>query len=446
MTMAERTVLSGLTLIDGTGSAARADVSVVIEGAVIAEVGPADTVATTPRDEVYDLRGMTLLPGLIDCHVHLRSNAGRRPQDVHLWNMLTSAEEQTLHAAANAREALRSGFTTVRDTAGSLPEVAVKHVIDEHVLDGARVVASGLVGMTAGHGDMFCPATLDEKRMWAPADGVDECRKRVREYARMGVDLIKICTSGGTLSIGDKTEWRNYTDAEIDAIVDEAHALDLRVAAHAHTRAGIEAALRAGVDTLEHGSDLDDDLIELMLHQDTFLCPTLSISEFMTEHGRRRGLSAEHLDKAERLRERRLTSVRRAHQAGVRLISGSDSSNTLRFGSHARELELLHEQVGMTPMQALVAATSTAADALGLGARTGTVAPGMWADLLLVDGDPLADLSLLGDRRRLRAVFREGRAVDPAAATSVPGALAARRRPSGPAHLTTRASAPAAAG
>ncbi|MER5515408.1 amidohydrolase family protein [Streptomyces sp. NPDC002763] len=443
--MTQRTVLSGMTLIDGTGSAARANAAVVIDGAVIAEVGPADAVATTPRDTVYDLRGMTLLPGLIDCHVHLRSNAGTRPHDVHLWNMLTSVEEQTLHAAANAREALRSGFTTVRDTAGSLPEVAVKHVVDEYVLDGARVVASGLVGMTAGHGDMFCPATLDEKRMWPPADGVDECRKRVRQYARMGVDLIKICTSGGTLSLGDKTEWRNYTDAEIDAIVDEAHALDLRVAAHAHTRGGITAALSAGVDTLEHGSDLDDDLIELMLEQGTFLCPTLSISEFMTEHGPGRGLAAEQLDKAERLRERRLASVRRAYRAGVRIISGSDSSNTMRFGNHARELELLHEQIGMTPAEVLVAATSAAADALGLGARTGTVAPGRWADLLLVDGDPLADLRVLADRRRLRAVFREGRAVDPGAAESVPAALAARRRPSDPARPTPRASAPAAA-
>lgn len=443
--MTERTVLAGMTLIDGTGGAARTNATVVIDGAVITEVGDADTVATTPSDTVYDLRGTTLLPGLIDCHVHLRSNAGARPQDVQLWNMLTSTEEQTLHAAANAREALRSGFTTVRDTAGSLPEVAVKHVMDGHVLDGARVVASGLVGMTAGHGDMFCPATLDEKRMWPPADGADECRKRVREYARMGVDLIKICTSGGTLSVGDKTSWRNYTDAEIDAIVDEAHALDLRVAAHAHTRAGITAALVAGVDTLEHGSDLDEDLVELMLEQGTFLCPTLSISEFMTEHGHQRGLVTEQLDKAELLRERRLMSVRRAYRAGVRIISGSDSSNTMRFGNHARELVLLHEQIGMTPAEVLVAATSAAAEALGLGTRTGTVAPGRWADLLLVDGDPLADLGVLTDRRRLRAVFREGRVFDPNAADAVPGALAARLRSSEPTRTTPRASAPAAA-
>ncbi|HWG23133.1 amidohydrolase family protein [Actinospica sp.] len=425
--MTERTILRGVTLVDGTGTAPRQDVSVVVEGELIAEVGPAADVRVGPGDAVYDLRGTTLLPGLIDCHVHLRSNAGPQPSDIHLWNIFTAAEEQTLHSVANARTALRCGFTTIRDAAGSRLEVAVRDVLEARVLDGSRVVASGLVGMTAGHGDMFCPATLDERRMWAPADGVAECRKRVREYARMGVDLIKICTSGGTLSIGDRTEWRNYTQAEIDTIVDEAHALGLRVAAHAHTRPGIEAALTAGVDTLEHGSDLDERLVDLMLERGTFLCPTLSISEFMTEHGHERGLAAEHLDKAERLSVQRLESARLAYRSGVRIIAGTDSGNTLRFGSHAGELQLLRTKVGLTPMEAIVAATSTAAEAIGLGERTGTVAPGRWADLLVVDGDPLTDLALLGDRSRLLAVFRGGRAVDPRSETAVPPGLSARR-------------------
>jgi len=425
--MTERTVLRGATLVDGTGTAPRQDVSVAIEGELIAEVGPAAEVRVGAGDTVYDLRGTTLLPGLIDGHVHLRANAGPHLSDVHLWNMLTTAEEQTLHAAANARTALRCGFTTVRDAAGSRTEVAVRDALEARVLDGARVVASGLVGMTAGHGDMFCPATLDERRMWAPADGVAECRKRVREYARMGVDLIKICTSGGTLSLGDRAQWRNYTQAEVDAIVDEAHALGLRVAAHAHTRPGIEAALTAGVDTLEHGSDLDERLVELMLERGTFLCPTLSISEFMTEHGRERGLSAEHLDKAEGLRVRRLESARLAHRSGVRIIAGTDSGNTLRFGSHAGELELLRSRVGLTPMEAVVAATSAAAEAIGLGDRTGTVTPGRWADLLVVNGDPLNDLALLGDRNKLLVVFRGGRTTDPGSDTAIPSSLSARR-------------------
>lgn len=411
--MTERVVLTGATLVDGVGRDPRPDAAVLVEGEFITEVGPAGSIRTAPGDTVHDLRGTTLLPGLVDAHVHLRSNADRRPQDVHLWNMVASEQAQTLHALANARIALHSGFTTVRDMAGGRLEAAVRDVIGAGILDGARVVAAGLVGMTAGHGDMFCPATMDERRMWAPADGPDECRKRVREYARMGMDLIKICTSGGTLSLGDRTGWRNYTRAEVDTIVDEAHALGMRVAAHAHTRAGIETALTAGADTLEHGSELDEPLIELMLEHRTFLCPTLSISEFMVERGRERGLAAEQLDKARALREQRLESARLAHRSGVRLIAGSDSSNTLRFGAHAGEIELLHSRLGLSPMEALTAATSTAAEALGLGDRTGVVAPGRWADLLVVDGDPLSDLGVLRQPGRLRMVFQSGRAYTP---------------------------------
>ncbi|MBY8859088.1 amidohydrolase family protein [Nocardia sp. CA2R105] len=412
--MTDRVVLTHATLVDGTGAEPRPDMTVVVEGEYISEVGPSGTISGAPGDLVHDLRGATLLPGLIDCHVHLRANAAARPADVHLWNMVNSAETQTLHALANARTALYSGFTTVRDMAGSRLEAAVRDAIGARVLDGARVVAAGLVGMTAGHGDMFCPATMDERRMWAPADGVDECRKRVREYARLGMDLIKICTSGGTLSAGDRTEWRNYTLAEVDTIVDEAHALGLRVAAHAHTRAGIETALTAGVDTLEHGSELDERLVERMLEQGTALCPTLSISEFMVERGRERGLAPEQLDKARALRERRLESVRLAYRSGVRLIAGTDSSNTVRFGAHARELQLLHQEIGLSPLEALTAATSAAAEALGLGERTGVVAPGRWADLLVVDGDPVRDLGVLSEPGRLRAVFQGGREYAPA--------------------------------
>src|SRR6266700_1482326 len=217
-----RLILRGMVLIDGTGAPPIPDASVLIEGDRIAGV-TRDSVPSQPSDRVLTVPGATVLPGLIDAHVHLLSYAGRGHQHVHLWNVTTPIEEQTLHAAANARTALLSGVTTLRDTAGSWPEVSVRRAVEAGVLPGPRILASGLVGMTAGHGDMFAPAAMRD-RLWPTADGPDECRKRVREYARMGVDLIKICTSGGTLSVGDRTEWRNYTDAEIDAIVDEAHA------------------------------------------------------------------------------------------------------------------------------------------------------------------------------------------------------------------------------
>lgn len=400
--------LTGATLIDGTGAAPQAGMTVVVEGRTIAAVAP-DHQATVPPDCArYDLTGKTLLPGLIDGHVHLLAYAGSGHQDVHLWNVLTFIEEQTLHAAANARRALLAGVTTVRDMAGSRPEIAVKHAVDGFIIDGARVVASGFVGMTAGHGDMFCPAAID-RRLWQPADGPDECRKLIRRYVRDGVDLIKLCTSGGVLSIGDKSEWRNYTTAETLAIVDEAHALGKRVAAHAHTRAGIRQALEAGVDTLEHGSSLDDELIELLLERGTRLCPTLAITEYLLTQGAARGVPAASLDKARALRVGQLEGLRKAHRAGVPIFMGTDSCNTFAFGAHAWELELLHTHLGLSPMEALVAATASAAEALGLGEQTGAIAPGRWADLLVVDGDPLADLRVLQQPERLLGVFRDGR-------------------------------------
>lgn len=400
--------LTGARLIDGTAASPRDGMTVVVEGRSIAAVAP-DGEATVPPGAIrYDLAGKTLMPGLIDGHVHLLAYAGVGQQDVHLWNVLTFIEEQTLHAAANARRALLAGVTTVRDMAGSRPEIAVKHAVDAGVIDGARVVVSGFVGMTGGHGDLFCPANI-ERRLWQTADGEEECRKLIRTYARDGVDLIKLCTSGGVLSIGDEAEWRNYTFKETLAIVDEAHALGKRVAAHAHTRTGIRQALEAGVDTLEHGSSLDDEMIALMVERGTWLCPTLAITEYILESGAERGLPAASLEKARALRPGQLAGLRKAHAAGVRIFMGTDSCNTMAFGLHAWELELLHRHLGMSPQEAIIAATSSAADALGLGKRTGKITPGHWADLLVVDGDPLADLRLLQCEEHLLGVFRDGR-------------------------------------
>lgn len=404
-------VLSGGTVIDGTGAPPMTNADVVVTGRQISAIGPGagSQVHGAVR---YDAAGTILMPGLIDCHVHLLSNAGDEVKDIHLWNVLTPVEEQTLHAAANARRALLAGVTTVRDMAGSMPEVAVKHVMDDHVFEGARVVCSGFVGMTAGHGDMFCPPAI-ERRLWKPVDGPDECRKLVREYARMGVDFIKICTSGGVLSMNDKAEWRNFTMEEACVIVDEAHALGKRVAAHAHSQAGIRMALEAGVDTLEHGTSLDDELVEMMLKHDTWLCPTIALSEYMLLHGEQRGIPADSMDKARAMRSFRQGAIRRAHEAGVPIIMGTDSCNTMAFGSHAWELELMHEYAGLTPMECLIAATRDAARAIGLGEETGTLEVGKWADLLVVDGDPLSDLVILQRPERLLGIFRDGRLTDP---------------------------------
>jgi imidazolonepropionase-like amidohydrolase len=390
-------VLRGGRLIDGNGGAPVEDACVILGDRDIVDVGTTHSLGVPDDALVIDTSGCTILPGLIDGHVHLRSYAGRQRSDFYLWGTATFVEEQTLHAAANARTALQAGFT-----------IAVKHASDQQLLDGARVLVAGFVGMTAGHGDLFSPPAIDP-RPYQTADGPDECRKLVRAYARDGVDWLKICTSGGVLSLGDESEWRNYTLDETRVIVDEAHALGKRVAAHAHTRNGIRQALEAGVDSIEHGSDLDDELVARLLDSGTWLCPTLSVTEYIHTHGQERGLPAASLAKNELVRETRLRAARSAARAGVRLFLGTDSSGVLPFGSHAWELELLVTLLEVSPMRALQIATREAAHALGVGDHIGTLERGKVADIVIVDGDPSHDIRILRDLERIVGVVRDGR-------------------------------------
>jgi imidazolonepropionase-like amidohydrolase len=400
--------LVGGRVIDGNGGPPLEDACVLLRGRDILAVGRRASTGIPDGAWVVNVEGKTVLPGLIDGHVHLRSYAGTERSDFYMWSQATFMEEQVLHTAHNARRALEAGVTTVRDAAGARLEVAVKHATDQQLLDGARVVVAGFVGMTGGHGDLFTPPAID-RRPFPTADGSDECRKLVRAYARDGVDWIKICTSGGVLSIGDESDWRNYTLDEVRTIVDEAHALGKRVAAHAHTRAGVRQALDGGVDSIEHGSALDADLIQMMLEQGTWLCPTLAVSEQIHDVGAQRGLPAGALRKNELVRTARQDSARAAAAAGVRMFMGTDTSSVLPFGRHAWELELLVTLLDVSPMRALQMATRDAAEALGLSGQCGVVEAGRRADLLVVDGDPLSDIRLLQQAECIEAVFRDGR-------------------------------------
>jgi imidazolonepropionase-like amidohydrolase len=406
--VSQELALVGGKLIDGNSGAPLDNSVVLIRDREILAVGPRSDVGIPDGAHVYDVGGETVLPGLIDAHVHLRSYAGTEHSDFYLWGQSTFVEEQILHAAANARRALQAGFTTLRDCAGARVEIAVKHAADQQLLDSARVIVAGFVGMTGGHGDLFAPPAMRE-RPFVTADGPDECRKLVRAYARDGVDWIKICTSGGVLSLGDESDWRNYTLEEICVIVDEAHALGKRVAAHAHTRAGIRQALDGGVDSIEHGSSMDAELIRRILDQGTWVCPTLAVSEQISAHGRERGLPEAVLAKNALVRDSRLESHKAAVAAGVRLFLGTDTSSILPFGHHAWELELLVSLLGVEPMRALQMGTRDAAEAIGLGSKCGVLEAGRWADVLVVHGDPLVDIRLLQRAESILAVFRDGR-------------------------------------
>jgi imidazolonepropionase-like amidohydrolase len=287
----------------------------------------------------------------------------------------------------------------------------VKRAIELGLIVGPRLLASGVVTMTAGHADRAMGRPNWPIRPEDTADGVDEVRKRVREHVRSGFDWIKITTTGGVLSEGDESWWRNYTLEEIQAITDEAHALGRRVAAHAHGREGIKNAILGGVDTIEHGIYLDDELLQMMVEKELFLVPTMTIGRAFEERAQEAGLSEEAIRKGKAVMEVVMDNMARAHQVGVRIAMGTDcSGNLARAGENAWELELMVE-IGMSPMEAIVASTGDAAQAIGLGEVTGTLEVGKKADLILVEGNPLEDIGILRPQDRVRLVMKEGKIV-----------------------------------
>lgn len=350
---------------------------------------------------------LSVIPGLVDTHVHLLGHAGPGTADFATWPLVTPREEQVLHAVAHAQRAMRLGVTTLRDLAGDEAQVAVGRAFESGILDGPRVLVHGVVGMTAGHNDLFTPAAHPLRK--PVADGADECRRLVRTWARSGLDGIKITTSGGVLSMGDKNTWRNYTAAEIEAIVDEAHALGMKVAAHAHSEQGVQAALDAKVDSIEHATLMTGAQAERIARAGITVAPTLLINEAIATA--RVPVSAEAQDKAAELVAARDALFRGAARAGVPFVLGTDANGVhVAFGDQMAEVIRMTDVMGMEAEAALRAATSEAAGAVGLGARTGRIAAGMGADLLVVRGRPwrrIADLTT----GNLVAVVSRGRLV-----------------------------------
>lgn len=352
--------------------------------------------------------GLSVIPGLIDTHVHITGPA--RPDRSYTygtWPLVTSGPEQALHTAALAQEALRHGVTTVRDMASDQRPVAARRCFDAGILRGPRVVAFGVVNMTAGHQDLFTPPDATVRP--PTADGPDDCRALVRWYARAGVDGIKVMTGGGVLSSGDKAGWRNYTAAELDAIVDEAHALKLPVAAHAHTEDAIAAALEAGVDSIEHGTLITRDQASEVAARGLTVAPTLVINDGIAD-GTVPADDASR-DKAAALVADRDACMRAAVEAGVRFVLGTDTNGTmLPWGSAFRELASMVSVLRYASHEALRAATALAASALGMGDQIGRIDVGYRPDLLVVRGKPWEDVTSLSDDS-LVAVISRGQVV-----------------------------------
>ncbi len=399
------------TLIDGTGADRIRGATVLIEGSRVKAVVASLHEPVPPGTEVLDASDAVVMPGFIDLHTHLRNphTADVPAERRYQFRIETEPHLAVFYAAHAAHVTMMSGFTTLR-MMGGVEYVALRRAIDERLVPGPRILVSGMVLMTGGHTDRTLPATVSRNypfEAWKTADGVDGVRKRVRELARAGADFIKF-DAGGGLHYPDV--WL-YTDSEMKAIVEEAHNFGLTVAAHAHGKEAILRAVRAGVDTLEHGTFMDDACIEEMAKHDTTFVPTLSIMHDTIMRGSQWGHSAATADKYKELDHTRKTAVRKCHAAGVRIALGTDSSGWVApHGLNGVEFGLL-VAAGLTPMEAIQAGTSNAARALNLSAQVGTVEPGKVADLVVLSVDPTQDISGLGKPENVRAVLRNGEAM-----------------------------------
>jgi imidazolonepropionase-like amidohydrolase len=385
-------------LIDGTGAAPVRNAVILVEDGVIVAVGAGVRVPSGAT--VVDLSNRTVLPGFIDAHVHMTGPVLGEPG----WDnalVRESAAEAALRGAEHARQTLAAGFTTVRNVGASgFADVALRDAINAGRVPGPRMlVAAHSLGITGGHCDFtngYLPHVFGEEPgpERGVADGPAAIRAAIRYQVKHGADLIKICATGGVLSEGDSAGVQQYMADELTAVVATAHMMERRVAAHAHGTAGIKAAVRAGVTSIEHGSILDDEAIASMKEHGTYLVPTLMAGEAVEAMATSGALKGERADKALAIAPRMRESVRKAVAAGAKVALGTDAG-VMAHGTNGHEFTLMVQWGGMTPMQAIVAGTSSAADLLGWGHRVGTVASGYLADLVAVGGDPLADVTVL---------------------------------------------------
>ncbi|HZT95725.1 MAG TPA: amidohydrolase family protein [Chloroflexota bacterium] len=402
-----RTAIRGARVIDGTGADPSEGATVVVEDGRVAGVWPRGQ--SGRMDETIDAAGLTLMPGLIDAHVHATFNGIDT-----LRELMTPPSLSLYRAIRNLAATVDAGVTTVRDAGGS--PAGLKLALEEGLFPGPRMkVAITILSQTGGHADPTAPSTCC-LRFQLPdipnsvVDGVEPMRQRVREILRAGADWIKVCSTGGVLSTADAPSASQFTIDELRAAVDEGQAHgDVEVMAHAQGTEGIKNAIKAGCKSIEHGIWLDDEAIEMMVRRNIFLVPTLVapiqvIRQLEANPGR---APAVFLEKARRVVEDHRASFRRAAEAGIRVAMGTDSG-VGPHGQNGEELALM-VAAGMQPMDAIVASTRSAAELLKVDSEVGTLEPGRLADLLLVDGNPLEDIRVLQDQDRVVMVMQAGR-------------------------------------
>lgn len=395
----KRIAIKAGRLIDAKTGAVTSNAFILIEGDKITAVGPDVTVPA--GYEVIDLKDKTVLPGLIDCHTHITSQPSNYYEDIFRRSPIDVA----VTAHVYARRTLEAGFTTVRNVgANGYADIALRDAISSGDVPGPRIAASGpALGITGGHCDNNLLAPEFDHVDAGVADGVPAVMRKTREVIKYGADVIKICSTGGVLSLGDDPRASQYTLEEMKTIVAEAHRLGRKVAAHAHGGDGIKLAVIAGVDSIEHGTYIDDEAVKLMKERGTYLVPTLYLGDWFLENYQRMGVPAPMVAKAKEVMPAARRNIARAFQQGVPVAFGTDSA-VYPHGLNGHEFAV-YVKLGMTPVQAIQTATVHASKLLGWEDRIGAIEAGKYADLIAVDGDPTKDVTEL---ERVKWVMKGG--------------------------------------
>jgi imidazolonepropionase-like amidohydrolase len=390
---AEKLVFTAARMIDVEAGKVVDHPAVFVEDGRITSVADARTVRWGSDVRHVDLGEKTLLPGLIDMHVHLDSLA-----EIGGYNSLQYTDRfWSMVAVKNAREMLDAGFTTVRNVgADAFNDVGLKQAIDEGYAVGPRIVpAAHALGATGGHCDStFLPPSMDTKEEGI-GDSLDALRYQVRRQRKYGAEVIKVCATGGVFSRNTEPGQQQLSEGELRAIADEAHQWGLKVAAHAHGADGIKAAIKAGIDTIEHASLVDDEGIKLAAARKEPVWFSMDIfnTDYTQSEGKKNGVLEDNLRKDREVAQIQRDNFRKAHKAGVKMVFGSDAG-VMPHATAGGQFKYM-VQYGMTPMQAIQAATRNGAQALGREKDVGAIAVGRYADMIAVDGDPLADVRAL---------------------------------------------------
>ncbi len=411
------TLIRNGTLIDGTGAAPVPNGAVLIKDDRIEAAGRLESLRRpTGVIAEIDAGGGTILPGLIDAHVHATM------QNEGMMKHATTPFSLNFYLAVGyLRRTLDAGITTVRDAGGA--DLGLKRALEMGLIEGPRMqISITPLSITGGHLDFWLPSG-QELGLFTPhpglpsgiCDGVDEVRKKVREVLRAGAEVIKVCSTGGVLSPTDHPEFTQFSPEELAVMVQEgAFRRGVKVMAHAQGAEGIKNAVRAGIHSIEHGIYLDDEAIELMLARGTFLVPTLLAPQAVIEQAEQTGMISEWaLRKSKEVLQAHRDSIRHAHKAGVKIAMGTDAG-VMPHGTNLRELGLMCDHAGMSPMESLVATTRVAAECLGWQDRVGTLAAGKLADVTVTAINPLVDIHALTPAT-IRLVVQGGRVVKAAA-------------------------------